>query len=320
MDEVSIHLPDKTGARRLRPRSTPRTDTTIESHRTRSVYRLTQEDDRVYAASGGDFSLEGYSLFKHGDERWARRFGHEIADFLMAAESDLFARVRSDEVLVASFPYKYVPTAAALMVDHTVTRLNHILSGENKPSVGYLHAFKYPWWPSGEHYFAHMEEKARRRILDNVELSIDKDRLRGAHLIIVDDIRVTGATQDKFLQLLYPVKGLRSLTVVFLCDVDPVVAKADPAIEGRLNQHKVKTLDDVAAIVATGEFQWNIRVVKFVLEQRAVKDFGVFIRGLNNGLLLALYKYVVFNDYHFERKYKRRIQIIRSAVESRRII
>ena len=174
---------------------------------------------------------------------------------MMAAESDLFARVRSEKVLVASFPYKYVPTAAALMVDHTVTRLNHILSSENKPSVGYLHAFKYPWWPIGEHYFAHMEEKARRRILDNVELSIDKDRLRGAHLIIVDDIRVTGATQDKFLQLLYPVKGLRSLTVVFLCDVDLGVAKADPAIEGRLNQHKVRTLDVVAAIVATGEFQ-----------------------------------------------------------------
>jgi len=165
-----------------------------------------------------------------------------------------------------------------------------------------------------------MGEEARRRILDNVELSVDKDRLRGAHLIIVDDIRVTGATQDKFLQLLYPVKGLRSLTVVFLCDVDQAVAKADPAIESRLNQHKVKTLDDVAAIVATGEFRWNIRVVKFVLEQRDVKDFGAFIRGLNNGLLLALYKSVVFNDYHFERKYKRRIQIIRSAVESRGII
>jgi len=51
-----------------------------------------------------------------------------------------------------------------------------------------------------------------------------------------------------------------------------------------------------------------------------MKDFGAFIRGLNNGLLLALYKSVVFNDYHFERKYKRRIQIIRSAVESRGII
>jgi len=133
----------------------------------------------------------------------------------MEAEADLFARIRSDEVLVASFPYKYVPTAAALVVDYAVTRLNHVLSREDKPTVGHLHAFKYPWWPSGEHYFAQMGEEARRRILDNVELGVDKDRLRGAHLIIVDDIRVTGATQDKFLQLLYRVKGLRSLTVVF---------------------------------------------------------------------------------------------------------
>ena len=320
MDEVSTHVPDKTGARRTRPRSTPRTDATIESHRTRSVYRLTREDDRVYDASGGDSSLEGYSFFKHGDERWARRFGYEIADFLMDAVSDLFARVRSDEVLVASFPCKYVPTAAALMVDHTVTRLNHILSGENKPAVGYHHAFKYPWWPSGEYYFAHMEEEARRRILDNVELSVDKDRLRGTHLIIVDDTRVTGATEDKFLQLLYRVEGLRSLTVVFLCNVDPAVAKADPAVEGRLNQHTVQTLDNVAAIVATSEFRWNIRVVKFVREQRDMKDFDAFIRGLDNSLLLALCKFVVSNDYHFDRQYKRRIQIIRSAIDSHGII
>jgi hypothetical protein len=86
MDEVSTHSTDKTGARRTRPRSTHRTEAIIESHRTRSVHRLTQEDDGVYATSG-DFSLEGYSLFKQGDERWARRFGYEIADFLMDAES-----------------------------------------------------------------------------------------------------------------------------------------------------------------------------------------------------------------------------------------
>ncbi len=198
--------------------------------------------------------------------------------------------------------------------------MNHLLSGERKPAVGYLHTFKYPWWPSGEHYFAHMGEEARRRILDKVELSVDEDRLRGAHLIVVDDIRVTGATEDRFLQLLYRVEGLRSLTVVYLCEVDPAVAKADPAIEGRLNQHKVKTLDDVAAIVATGEFRWNIRVAKFVLEEQDVEDFGAFVRGLQNGPLLALYRAVVCNDYHFERKYERRIRIMRSAVEARGLI
>lgn len=61
-------------------------------------------------------------------------------------------------------------------------------------------------------------------------------------------------TEDKYLELPLRVKRLRSLTVVHLCDVDPAVAKADPSLEGRLNQHKVKTLDDVAAIVATGQF------------------------------------------------------------------
>ena len=130
----------------------------------------------------------------------------------MEMETDLFDRIRPNEVLIASFPYKCVPTVAALMVNHTFTRLNHVLSAEDKPTVGYLNVFKYPWQASGEHYFAHMGEQARRRILDNVEL------------IVVVDIRLTGATEDKFLQLLYRVEGLASLTVVYLCDVEPAVA------------------------------------------------------------------------------------------------
>ena len=321
MDDVPARSTNETGAPRgcLRPAS--HTDATVETHRKHSIRRLGQEEGgRIYATGGDAFSPEGYSLFKHGDERWARRFGYEVADFLMDVESDLFDRSRPNEILVAPFPYKHVPTAAALMVNHTVTRLNHLLSGEGKPSVGYLQVFKYPWWPSGEHYFAHMGEAARRHILDNVELSVDEDRLRGAHLIAVDDIRVTGATEHKFLQSLYRVKGLRSLAVVYLCEVDPALAEADPAIEGRLNQHKVKNLEDVAAIVATGEFRWNIRVAKFVLEQQDVKDFGAFVGGLKDGPLLTLYKSVVSNDYHFERKYEHHIQIIRSAVEARGLV
>jgi len=97
------------------------------------------------------------------------------------------------------------------MVNHTFTRLNHVLSAEDKPTAGYLNVFKYPWQASDEHYFAHMGEQARRRILDNVELSVDENRL-------------TGAAEDKFLQLLYRVEGLASLTVVYLCDVEPAVA------------------------------------------------------------------------------------------------
>ena len=82
----------------------------------------------------------------------------------------------------------------------------------------------------------------------------------------------------------------------------------------------MKNLDDVAAIAASGEFRWNIRVAKFVLEQRNIEDFGAFVRGLEDGLLLALYHSVNSNDYHFEQKYRRRIRIIRPAVEARRLV
>ena len=61
-------------------------------------------------------------------------------------------------------------------------------------------------------------------------------------------------------------------------------------------------------------------MAKFVLEQRNIKDFGAFVRGLEDDPLLALYESVVSNDNHFERKYRRRIQILRSAVEARGLV
>ena len=61
-------------------------------------------------------------------------------------------------------------------------------------------------------------------------------------------------------------------------------------------------------------------MAKFVLEQRNIKDFGAFVRGMEDDPLLALYESVVSNDYHFERKYRRRIQILQSAIEVRGLV
>ncbi|CAN5681537.1 hypothetical protein BH24ACT22_BH24ACT22_01850 [soil metagenome] len=263
--------------------------TGISEHRTHHVHRVARlGDGRLHAAYTDTFSPQSYSRFKHGDEAQARRYGHEVADLLMTEEAELFKDIRSDGVLVAAFPYKYVPTAAALMTNHTVTRLNHELVARDKPTVGHLHAFKYPWRASVEHHFPTMCEEERRNILYNVELSVDERRLRGVDLIVIDDVRVTGASQDRFLQLLYQLRGLRSLTVVFLCDVDPALTRTDPAVESELNHASVRTLHDVAGIVADGEFRWNIRVAKFVMEGEDLEAFEAFLGCLENQLLLTL--------------------------------
>lgn len=317
MDVAPQHAANRRGRVQTRPDGA----SGISSHRTRCVYRLGRGGDgRIRATNGHDFCPEGYSLFKHGDERWARRFGHGVADLLLEAEARLFEDIASDGVLIAPFPYKYVPTAAALMTSHAVARLNHALVTRDKPTVGYLHAFKYPWRASVEHHFPTMNEEDRRRILNNVELSVDEHRLRGTHLIVADDIRVTGASQDRFLQLLYGVKGLRSLTVVFLGDVDPGLARTNPAVESELNHARVQTIDDVVEIVATGEFRWNIRVAKFVLEQGNLGNFEAFVRRLGDGLLLELYGLITMNEYHLEPKYAPRVRVVGSAVQVRGLV
>lgn len=102
--------------------------------------------------------------------------------------------------------------------------------------------------------------------------------------------------------------------------MDPAVAERDPAIESELNHAKVRTLGDVAAVVAAGGFRWNVRVAKFVLEQDDVGAFGAFVRGLGDGPLLALYRCVMLNEYHLEEKYERHVPALRSAVEARGLV
>lgn len=294
----------------------------LSSYETHAVHGLLRGEDGLIRGRETDFSPDGYSRFKHGDERWARKFGHEVAEMLLTEKPHLFCEgaMRSDEVLLASFPYKYVPTAAANMVDHTLTRLNHVLTNSGRPAAGLLHIFKYPWQASIEHYFPTMNEEERRIMLGNVRLSVDEKRLRGAHLIVVDDVRVTGATQDMLLEFLAGIPGLASLTVAFLCDVAPEVARENPAVEFEINHHEITTVDDVKTIAKTGDFRWNVRVAKFVLEEKDEAAFDAFISGLAGGHLEDLYRAAMLNEYHLEEKYTRKMGVLAAEMERRGLV
>lgn len=287
-----------------------------------AVHRLVRGEDGRIRGRESEVSLDGYSRFKHGDERWARRFGHEVADMLLSRKSALFCSgtMRSERVLLASFPYKYVPTAAANMVDHTLARINHVLTGSGRPAAGLLHVFKYPWQASIEHYFPTMSEKERRLMLGNVRLSVDRSRLEGAHLVVIDDVRVTGATQDMLLTFLSEVPGLASLTVAFLCDVAPEVARENPAVEFEINHHEVTTLEHVEAIAKSGEFRWNVRVAKFVLEERDEAAFDAFVLTLGDRHLEELYRSATLNEYHFEEKYRRKMGVLAAEMARRELV
>jgi hypothetical protein len=91
-------------------------------------------------------------------------------------------------------------------------------------------------------------------------------QVRGAHLLVVDDVRVTGAHQRCVMRASEDMAFL-TRTFLYIACFRPAGGRFDPTQEDALNHAAVRTLGDLAGIVADGDFSGNVRVCKFVLNQ-----------------------------------------------------
>ena len=91
------------------------------------------------------------------------------------------------------------------------------------------------------------------------------DQIRDAHLLVIDDVRVTGAHQRSLTRASDQLP-LAARTFLYIASFwSPAAGCFDPTQEDALNHAAVKTLDQLAGIVAADDFAWNVRVCKFVL-------------------------------------------------------
>jgi hypothetical protein len=112
-----------------------------------------------------------------------------------------------------------------------------------------------------------LSAEARTRLMAANALSFDRVRpyADGAHLNVVDDVKMTGAHQ-RCLTRASETLPLGSRTFVHIAAFDHAGAqRLDPALEDRLNHVVVAALDDLDGIVRDSPFAWNVRVCKFLL-------------------------------------------------------
>ena len=115
------------------------------------------------------------------------------------------------------------------------------------------------------------------------------DQVRGAHLLVIDDVRVTGAHQRSVMRASEDMPFLARTFLYLACFRRAAGNRFDPTQENALNHAAVKTLGDLAGIVTRGDFSWNVRVCKFVLDlanRRGLPRFlgempGWFVRDLH---------------------------------------
>jgi hypothetical protein len=121
---------------------------------------------------------------------------------------------------------------------------------------------------------------ARDRLMAANTLSFRQflpDQVRGAHLLIVDDVRVTGAHQRCLIRASdgLPLAGRTFLYIASFGN--PASGRLDPTQEDALNHAAIRSLDDLAGVVTAEDFAWNVRVCKFTLDPANRSDLPQFL-------------------------------------------
>lgn len=202
--------------------------------------------DQPALPDGGVVSAAGYSLFKHGDSLYSGRFGKVLADAF-----ERWNRDEIREIVVTSSGFGAVPPAAHSLVRPFMRALDLPSRAVEVRRRGIS---------AGD--YARMTPGARRAAVRADCMSVDRD-LAGAHVVALDDIRVTG-THEKAMDACLVEAGAARIHHLYL--VDAHAYAGEPAVESALNEAAVAGVDDLLDVAARASFLPNARVCRRVMQ------------------------------------------------------
>jgi pyrimidine operon attenuation protein/uracil phosphoribosyltransferase len=272
------------------------------------LYDLTVTDGELQTTSRSTsvpFSPEEYSRFKYGDSAQAERYGVLIAEMLTTYFDELSASGRISEVLIVGTPYKSLPNAAKLLADVAERKLG--------ASVPYLDVFSSRIYQHrlavgdyGKLSSAMRDERNRQK-----KYFFDPVDFEGKHVVLIDDVRITGSIERSVMALLDDVDW-ESFTVANLVKLDPYAARENPQIEDELNHAQITSLGDLLPLMRTRDgFILITRTVKRILEAHP-NEIREFLLALEPAQRAELYRAAVDDGYNQMGQYEQSFDILAS--------
>jgi hypothetical protein len=220
------------------------------------------------------FSPASYSRYKYGSVTATEAFARALGMAFAEQHPELAFAPR---LLMTSSPYTYVPTAATTLARRLRLELNAARTRRGLPRAPFVQVDRAR--PSAGDYGT-LSARARDQRMAANTLSFRRfqpGQVRGAHLLIVDDVQVTGAHQ-RCLMRASDELPLAARTFLYIASFGrPADGCFDPTQEDALNHAAVRSLEDLAGIVEAGAFAWNVRVCKFVLDPANRGDLPRFL-------------------------------------------
>lgn len=213
-------------------------------------------------------SFEDYSRFKYGSLSIAQRYGRELASAVWSSELRTVLEERSlagQKTVVYPPPFINLPTAGYFLTHAFFTSLNRLLF-----SCGGSPLLFGKVWRKKSYYtdYSRLSKAEREGVFADEVFTADVGLLEPAYALFVDDIRITGAHEDRILKMLDHVqKSQDEVAMLHYARVE--IPGLDAAIEDRMNRAAMSDLSNVVSMIHTNDFAWNTRVVKHVLSMPA---------------------------------------------------
>jgi hypothetical protein len=278
------------------------------------LYRLEGADAAAAMSSSPPFSAAQYSRYKYGSIAAAEAFARALGEAFSQCRPEL---VRAPRLLMTSSPYTHVPTAATALARGLQPVLNAARAVAGLPPAPFVQVERAD--PAAGDYGTLSAQARDRRMAANV-LSFRRfppEQVRGAHLLVVDDVQVTGAHQRCVIRASEAMPFLARTFLYIACFRHPASGCFDPTQEDALNHAAVRTLRDLAGIVADGDFSWNVRVCKFVLHQANRRGLPRFLAEMPGWFVRELHRNSCRDGYARMASYAPSHELVRAELARR---
>ena len=242
-----------------------------------------------------NFSSDEYSMFKYGDINIAKKYGEELA--ISFIKENINTILESNQIVVLSSPYCFIPTATFSLTKYFVYELNKWLVSKSKNVVQESKIHRTITYKED---YGGLSAEQRIKLIGNDSFHIDKEFMENKLLLFIDDVKITGSHELVIKNMLNRFEIKNNLHFIYFAEL--VNKTIHPKIENVLNNSFIKSIFDLNKIIELGNFKFNTRVIKYMLCYDE-KDFNEFIASQSKSFCFELYNLAIGNSYHTIKEY-----------------
>ncbi len=257
-----------------------------------SLHKITEETEYP-------FSPNEYSWFKFGDKQYAEKFATQLFEGFLERHRNIL--LSNKEIIILPSPYLSIPTASNFLCSYFKIALNTFLFQHNMKASTESKIYRNQTYVTD---YGNLDFAERVQLISNDTYYIDRNFIDGKLCIFVDDIKITGSHEHTVNKILnqYKIKG----EFVFLYFAELLNKTIHPSIENHYNYYAVKTINNVIDIIQRYSFQFNTRIVKYILSLND-DQFGFLINNISIDKSTELFHLSISNNYHQISEYQKNI-------------